>query len=241
MKKNQIMITTLAIMLAVAGYLNMAERTIGEETLVVTDGILTDDGNITALLDISEEDILSDIESLDDDGTVVLDSSTQNSVASGQIIGEEISIVSNIEEGEDVATEDFSGDETPGEAVFTSTQAISSLSAAKLLKEQTRAKNKEALLEIINSVNITELQKQVAVDTMIQMTDYAEKEMASEILLESKGFQSAVVSIDEGSVDVVVYATSLTDAQLAQIEDIVVRKTNISAENIVISQVTSLE
>ena len=73
---------------------------------------------------------------------------------------------------------------------------------------------------------------------MIALTDMAEKETAAEILLEAKGFSDVVVSISGSGVDVVVNAPSLTDAQRAQIEDIVTRKTGISPENIIISPIT---
>ena len=125
--------------------------------------------------------------------------------------------------------------EIPGEAVFTNSEGLNSLSGARLLKEQTRAKNKETLLEIINNANIAESQKQEAVDNMIELTDVAERETAAEILLESKGFADAVVTVTEDSVDVVVGISALTDAQCAQIEDVVARKTGVPAENIVIN------
>ncbi len=128
-------------------------------------------------------------------------------------------------------------DEVPGEAVFTSAQTASALSGAKLEKEQTRMQNKETLLEIINNANISETQKQDAVNSMISMTDIAEKETAAEILLEAKGFDDAIVSIDGESVDVVVNTAELSEAQRAQIEDIVIRKTGVSADAIVISTV----
>ena len=111
------------------------------------------------------------------------------------------------------------------------------LSDAKLLKEQTRAKNKETLLEIINSEGISDEQKQAAVDSMVEMTAIAEKEAAAEILLEAKGFQDVVVSINGDGVDVVVNVPALDDIMRAQIEDIVKRKTEVSAENIIISTV----
>ena len=81
-------------------------------------------------------------------------------------------------------------------------------------------------------------QKQEAIDGMIALTDIAEKETAAEILLGAKGFDDVVVSITDGMVDVVVNTTELSEAQRAQIEDIVVRKTGIAAENIVISTTT---
>ena len=46
-----------------------------------------------------------------------------------------------------------------------------------------------------------------------------------------------MVSLTEDSADVVVKADELTDANRAQIEDIVTRKTEISPENIVITPI----
>lgn len=77
--------------------------------------------------------------------------------------------------------------------------------------------------------------------SMISMTDIAEKETAAEILLEAKGFDDAIVSIDGDSVDVVVNTAELSEAQRAQIEDIVIRKTGVSADAVVISTVNSDE
>lgn len=229
LKKNQMMITALAIMIAVAGYLNFAGTKVTDEDIMSVNGeISTDDfGNIqmdevtdSALLDISDEDIeeaKGDIESLDTDVTVVSDSTADDALM--EALGEEQMT------------------EVPGEAVFTSAGSSTVLSGAKLEKEQTRAQNKETLLEIINNANISETQKQEAVNNMISMTDVAEKETAAEILLEAKGFDDAIVSIDGGSVDVVVNTSELTEAQRAQIEDIVIRKTGVSADAIIISTV----
>ncbi|MCM1040025.1 MAG: SpoIIIAH-like family protein [Roseburia sp.] len=227
-KKNQVMITALAIMIAVAGYLNFAGTKVTDEEIMTVNGeIATDDmGNLalveddidySTLLDLSEEDIEQaggDIQSLDSDVEV---------------------------SGTDMLAEVPDDEEVPGEAVFTSSTGISTLSGAKLQKEQTRAQNKEMLLEIINNANISESQKQEAVNSMISMTDIAEKETAAEILLEAKGFTDAIVSIDGDSVDVVVNTTELTEAQRAQIEDIVIRKTGVSADAIVISTVNTNE
>ena len=127
--------------------------------------------------------------------------------------------------------------EIPGEAVYTSGSGEALLSDAKLIKEQIRAKNKETLMEIINSEGLTDIQKQTAVDCMVQMTTISEKEAAAEILLEAKGYSDIVVSINGDEADVVVNATVLDDTSRAQIEDIVKRKTGISPEKIIISTV----
>ena len=238
MKKNQIMITALAIMIAIAGYLNFAGSRISEEEIMETgadsavtakeDAPDTEDTQVASLFEISDEDMEAaenyDIASLDSDVVSeepdYLDETMQESMAENT--GDELSDQS-----------------VPGEAVFTSSSSLDSLSGAKLLKEQVRARNKETLLEIINNVNISDEQKQEAIDGMLAIPDAAEKETAAEILLQAKGFDDAVVSIADGMVDVVINTSDLTEAQRAQIEDIVVRKTGIGAENIVISTTTA--
>lgn len=92
-------------------------------------------------------------------------------------------------------------------------------------------------MEIINSDNLPDSAKQEAVESMIALTDISQKECSAEILLEAKGFEDVVVSITGETADVIVAATELSDAQRAQIEDIVKRKTGISAEHIIISPV----
>jgi stage III sporulation protein AH len=239
-KKNQIMITALAIMIAVAGYLNFAGSKITQEEIMTTgadsavavnEAQMTEDAaDVAALFEISDEDLeqaeLSDIESLDSEVITEQENYLEETM--------EEMMAQNSEES---IEEQISDSEAPGEAVFTSSSSLDTLSGAKLMKEQVRAKNKETLMEIINNVNISEEQKQEAVDGMIALTDIAEKETAAEILLEAKGFEDVVVSITDGMVDVVVNTVDLTEAQRAQIEDIVIRKTGIEAENIVISTI----
>ena len=91
------------------------------------------------------------------------------------------------------------------------------------------------LLAIINNANIEESAKQEAIQDMIRLTEISEKENAAETLLMAKGFSDPVVSISSEKVDVVVNASSITDAQRAQIEDIVKRKAEVQAENIIIT------
>ena len=110
-----------------------------------------------------------------------------------------------------------------------------------MLKEQTRAKNKETLLEVINSAVVTDTQKQEAIDSMISMVDIAERETAAEILLSAKGFTDVVVSISDGMADVLVNSYELSDAERAQIEDVIKRKTGIPPENLVITPIEVVE
>ena len=135
--------------------------------------------------------------------------------------------------GEVVASE-----ENPGEAVMVSnTIGADYFASAKLTREQTRAKNKETLMNIINDKTITSADKKSAIRQVVNITKNSEKENAAELMLQAKGFQNAVVSINEGNADVVIDSNGLSEQQIAQIEDIVKRKTGIEADKIVITPV----
>ena len=269
-KRNQIMITALALMIAIAGYLNFMGKKVDEENLFTTSaqfeeasGVTTEEGtDMAAVTDITDESLallpeqengaidesaaMTDIDSMDSEDEMVYsdyldENQAENVSAAADDAALDETAMAGTEENAasgEVAqvTEDYTG-ETPGEAVFTSSQAISSIAGANLMKEQTRAKNKEALLNIINAENLPESAKQDAVNSMIELTDITQKECAAEILLEAKGFADVVVSISGDVADVIVQADDLTEAQRAQIEDIVSRKTGIGAENIIISPV----
>lgn len=212
-RKNQIIITSLAIMIVIAGYLNFtADQTkpvkqeaaaetaekIREENIQAEEAAAGAEADITSFPDEDLASVSAEAESTTDTETP---------------------------EGEKV-----------GEAVLTSSASAGAFSAsAKLNREQVRSKNEASLLEIINNTDISEDMKADAIASMNRMTDRAEKELDAELLLEAKGFKDSVVSINDDSVDVIVGAAEITDEQRAQIEDIVTRKTDRNVSDIVIT------
>ncbi len=256
-KKNQMIITALAIMIAVAGYLNYSGSRL-DSAKVTTDASAEDDAEAAA--DISAEDIYAqtgleelqfadgDIESLDQDAEDLAAADAEAAAETGGTAeadteSTETADVSGVETSEGTETAEVDENEEPGEAVLanSSTAGVGIAAEAKLTREQLRSKNKETLLEIINNTNISDAQKQEAIDSMVELTDIAEREAAAEILLEAKGFEDVVVSITDNQADVVVNMTDVDEAGRAQIEDIVKRKTGISGENIIITPVAAQE
>ena len=92
-----------------------------------------------------------------------------------------------------------------------------------------------------NANKLIEDAKKEAVDKLTELADIMEKESATEQLLASKGFEDAVVSIGEDSVDVVLNYEELSSSDRAQIEDIVTRKTGYSVSQLVISKMQTTE
>lgn len=228
-RKNQIIITALALMIAAAGYFNYAEKNIVKSTGVAQRDS-TEDESAGAKVDDSykDDDLL-----LSDNDILSLDSDGEESTTAADAAADEAGRQTEPQSETDSQAQPEESTKEPGEAVLTSGKAFSA--DAKLNREQLRAKNKEALMEIINNASVTEAQKQQAVDAMVAMADNSEKEEAVEMLLEAKGFGDTVVSISDNSIDIVMDMTDISDVQRAQIEDIVVRKTGTSADNIVIT------
>ncbi len=239
-KKNQVIITALAIMIAVAGYLNFTSDKQVLNTSVEnmeSEGASgnSDDSTVSAAVEdtVAPDDYAAAYEG--DDVT------TTDSVNSDEVVAEndENALPENADEGQDLAQAslDENGDpidsDTVGEAVLTSGSVT--LSQAKLTREQTRSKAKDMLLEIINNESLTEDAKKEAVAKMLTMTERMEKETAAENQLAAKGFKDAVVSISDDSVDVSVPASSLSDKQRTQIEDVITRKTGFELNKIVIT------
>lgn len=195
LKSNQIAITSLAIMIAVAGYLNFtrseapstAGKTAAKESLDTID-----------TMDISEGDALIS-EKVDDDLPV-------------------------------------KETETIGDAVLTQAEVGEYVAGAKMEREQAHSKTKDSLNEIIENEAVQEKDKQDAVARLTRLTDIIEKEAATEQLLDTKGYEDAVVSIGEDHVDIVLNYEELSQSDRAQIEDIVTRKTGCSVSQIIISK-----
>ena len=85
---------------------------------------------------------------------------------------------------------------------------------------------------MLDNKNISEEQKDKCTQSMMELQQRIEKETAAEAMIESKGFKEAYVRMDDNTVDVVVDKETLTDAEVAQIEDIVKRKTGADASEI---------
>ncbi len=145
-------------------------------------------------------------------------------------------------EGEDADAKDEQTS-TPGEAILVSTTIAPNYFAnAKLEREQKRSISRETLMELVNNTNLTDAAKEDATKSIIKLTAKAEKENATETLLEAKGFSDAVVIVsDEGVVDVIINAVSVTEQDIAQVEDIVKRQTGAESTDIVISPVVAEE
>lgn len=195
-KKNQIIVTVLAILIVIAGYLKYTDANFNNKNKEVTNEIYEST--------YGTDDILSngEIASLDENE-----------------IGEAV---------EETTLQ-------PGEAVMTSSKLTDFIIQARIDREQIRSKNKETLLKVINDETVSEKEKTSAVEAMVEITKSSELENTIETLLEAKGFSNVIVTVSDNQVDVIIDEQEITDQKRAQIEETIKRKTDISADKIVIT------
>ncbi len=211
-RKNQVIATGLAVMIAVAGYLTYAnqsrEKQAGTEINPDSEQILLQ-GAETGV------DIVSPEEGQDE----ALSADTQTET----------------KEAESKETETGAN---PGEAVLVNSVSADNIAAAaKLNREQVRAKSKQTLQGIIDNNSLNDAAKEEAVQKLVELTENEEREVAAENLLTAKGYSNSVVTITDGKVDVAVGMNDLSDMNRAQIEDIVKRKTGAEVSAIYITPI----
>ncbi|HIX72768.1 MAG TPA: SpoIIIAH-like family protein, partial [Candidatus Anaerobutyricum stercoripullorum] len=183
-RSNQIAITSLAIMIAVAGYLNFTKS--------------------EAPSAVSYEGAEESLDAID-----TMDISDGDSLISEKV-------------DDDIPVEDT---QTIGDAVLTQAQVGEYVAGARMEREQTHSKTRDSLNDIIDNEALSDGEKEEAVAKLTRLAEIIEKEAAAEQLLDTKGYGDSVVSIGDDSVDVVLNYEELSQADRAQIEDIVTRKT----------------
>lgn len=226
-KKNQIVITTLVIMIAVAGYYNFNIGKNNEEgNNFVFNGIEEQSDLASAL--VPNENVQVDVQTTlnqKDDKVPIADDKEPKA-------NEEIkeSTVAQGETNEDVGT-----------AIFVSSPIVNSdfFVEAKITREQTRSKSKDMLYELINNENVPNDKKSEAASQLISLQERISQEAETESMIKAKGFDQVYVRIDKDSVDVVVDNEVLSEAEKAKIEDVVRRKTGMTVDKIRISPLKS--
>ena len=230
-KKNRLVILALSVMIGVAGYLNFNAgkrddllRQKAKETNADAEVISYDSDKA----DVTEDGLTdqADKETMGiSDNTEVGEAASENTDTTYL---EQAALEENVELNSD--------EEDIGEAVLTSAQTMkSNLATAKLNREQSCARSKEALLAIINDETMDSAAKDEAVNSYVKLTDTIEKETDAETVLTAKGYTDCIVTVNDDTVDVTLPVANLSDTERAQVEDIVTRKTGYDVSQLVIT------
>ena len=225
LKRNQVIITVLVFMIAIAAYLNTQETPTSFQSTNVADS--------TEIIAPEEIDFFSGYDEQIVDARGVVDPSQEGVVADSTELSmqdatdvESITATITKKSEEALSGTDVAASKNLEESYF---------AEEKLLREQSRAQQVEQLTEYVANENLDQETKAKAAENLLEIQERIEKENGAEALLRAKGFKEVYVRIDDDGVDVVISKSELSDSDIAQIEEIVNRKTGYSVGKIKIT------
>ena len=220
LKKNQVIIYVIALMLVAAGYLNYTS----EDKTIAT----------------SSDPELTYKENLADIGDATLVNS--NSIYENQVdLGANTTNTINNEDtssiNTEVTSEETVEDKKEESTVMTSANVEEYFSKSKLDRDTIYSQMLETYQNIVNSTTVSEEQRSMATQEITNINNTKNSIMICENLLGTKGFEKCVIFSNGNNVSVVVKVNGeLAENQVAQIQNIISREMNVEIENINITQ-----
>ncbi len=109
-------------------------------------------------------------------------------------------------------------------------------SKTRLDRENMYSQMIETYQKIINSNEITNEQKAIAISEIDNITKTKNAIMISENLIKNKNFDDVVILVSNGNASVIIQSDGLNKDQISQVQNIVTRELGIEPANINISQ-----
>lgn len=206
LKRNQLIILVISLMLITAGYLNFTAN---------QDNVITSSIADRSDTKIGDAELVSTVPKEENENVVV--------PLAGDLKDEQLTSNQTEEQANetDIATEASTED-----YYFTT---------SKLERNNMYSESLETYQEIYNNANATTESKQEAFAKINNINNTKNAIMIAENLIIAKGFEDVVIFSNEGSVSVIVKIAELKTEEVAQIQNIVSRELNVKAEMIHIS------
>lgn len=226
-KKNQVIIYVIALMLVVAGYLNFTTN--GDLKSAVQTA--SSEEELEKMANIGDAQLVSS--NVVSENEIKSNESTNAEVTTG-VTGEETNVLNNENNAENQNIDDKKSNET----IETSSNGKSNddyFTTSRLERDTMYSQILETYEKILNSSNSLETQKQSATEEIKKINDTKNSIMICENLIRTKGFENVVIFANGDSVSVIVKDEQLNTEKVAQIQNIISREMNAKVENIHIS------
>ena len=230
-KKNQIIIFVIALMLVTAGYLNYTTGD-GEDTLA-TSG-LADNAEVA---EIGDAKLVSSNSLTNEESSSISSEKnnniSNNTVSSNVVKNEEnqskTNIASNnVENGEKTVTTSTKNSNKNNDDYFTN---------SRLTRDTMYSQMIESYQKILNNTSVSADQKAISQTEIKKINDLKNSIMICENLIKTKGISDVVIFANDTSISVIIKTNGeeVTKEQAAQIQNIVAREMKAEIENIHIS------
>ena len=219
LKKNQIIIFVIALMLVTAGYLSFTTNN-------KTDTITTS-SNIENVEKIGS---IGDAKLVNSNGIVENNNILEDGIISNEAVtsSKDLSNDNNSESSNTLVENE--------KAITTNSKEIDEyFSSSKLTRDTMYSQMIEAYEKILENQNISSEQKGISQTEIKNINDTKNKIMICENLIKTKGFQDSVIFVNGDSISVILRTDKLEQDQIAQVQNIITREMQADINNIHIS------
>ncbi len=223
-KKNQIVIFVIALMLITAGYLNY---TTGDGEGLVATSSLVDSEEVAGI----------------GDAKLVSSNAIESSESSSESLETATSVENNSNNNSAVDEKNNSSkSQSENETVATSSKASTKeideyFTNSRLTRDTMYSQMIESYQKILDNTSISADQKAISQTEIKKINDLKNSIMICENLIKTKGFKDVVIFVNDISISVIIRAEAeeITGEGAAQIQNIVAREMKAEIENIHIS------
>ena len=225
-KKNQVIISVIALMLMAAGYLNFTNNGSNFNKTAET-GSLIDSEQMAA---IGDAQLVS-----------------TNPAEANEIKDESLNVtVENIKKNEIDSNEDSNKDNNKeadnkqeNNTIETNSKTVTTseyFTESRLEREKMYSQMLESYQTILESSEISDAQKEVSQTEINKINNTKNAIMIAENLLKTKDIEDIILLVNDKSINVVVKTDKLSQDKVAQIQNIVSREMNAEIDNIHITE-----
>lgn len=228
LKKNQIIISVIAIMLIAAGYMNYTSN----EKQALETAVLTDSEKYAGIGDATlvSANVADNNDLVNNDETQNTDNEN-NDTSKNEDKKDEIK--SNEQNTE--TTENAVQNEINTSTTVTENSENQYFAELRLERDKMYSQMLESYQKILSNSQISETQKEISENEIKKINDTRNAIMIAENLIKNKGFQDLIIFINGDSISIIVKAKELKEEQIAQIQNIISRELKGEIENIHIS------
>lgn len=220
LKKNQLAILVIALMLVTAGYLNYISN---QETLQTGTNTVEGSDQYAAIGDAT---LVNSGELLEEKDKQNILNTIENAQASTNTVENTQTSTNTIENTVETSSIQTNTETKNNDDYFTS---------SKLQREKMYSQMLETYQKILENNSISQEQKGISEQEIAKINQTKNAIMIAENLISTKGFENSVIFVNDTSVSVIVKAEKLEQEQIAQIQNIVSRELKVELENIHIS------
>lgn len=220
LKKNQVVIFVIALMLVTAGYLNYTNEQNLKQNLLPTSS-LADSEQMAAIGDatlVSANEIKENKEINEELNNITENVNKENEQVSTNEIKENINNISNSKETNNTVISDNS--------YFTQ---------SRLDRDNMYSQMLENYQKILETDSLEAEEKTNAQEEIKRINNEKNAIMIAENLIKTKGFEDVILFINNGNVSVIVKANKLEENNIAQIQNIITRELNVKVNKINVS------